>query len=150
MFASVLQIAKFAPRVPHNPANFAIRTLVRPFAHLERFPGFAEAPVDLFQGQQPRLGVDVLDDRGRVDGRRPQRLLRRPAHGHARGERGVEGISGARRAGDLGLQHRAVQDRLRGAHERPLAAVRHHHVAGTELAQAGEEIDHAHLAARRR
>ena len=27
MFASVLQIAKFAPRVPHNEANFAIRTL---------------------------------------------------------------------------------------------------------------------------
>ena len=75
---------------------------------------------------------------------------RRPAHGHEGGKRGVEGISGAGRAGDLRLQHRAIQDRLRGAHERPLAAIGHHHVAGTELAQAGEEIDHAHLVARRR
>ena len=33
MFASVLQIAKFAPREPHNEANFAIRTLgVSPLA----------------------------------------------------------------------------------------------------------------------
>src|SRR5690349_21648273 len=95
--------------------------------------------------QQTGLRINMTHNRSGVDGSRTQRVFRFATQCDVRGKRGIEGIAGTRRSGNLGLQDRTEKNGVLGTEEGTVAAVRDDYEARAHSPKGREESGQGHI-----